>query len=326
MATPTVVGGSDGTVGTSGTSRVAWTTAPTHQADDIILVMGCVKAASNLSCATAGWTTIYAENDADLSTILVWKRATSSAESSPTITSSTTLTTSAGLYNIAVVIRGCVTSGDPYEFQNGAVASTSTNPDPTDITVAGGVNYLLMAWVWIGIQSPTITGYPPTGWNNTNGRNTSTASGGGYNIKDYYKSAGNVSGLQTVPSIGMAASNRNKTWAIAMRDAIPDTTPPVTNISSGPSRTKISAQTGFDSTDISYTVDEACQAWKVKVVPATNSTHDQGTQIEAGGAVAAGGTINVNITNAELAAASAGDGAKIVKMFVQDNAGNWSTA
>lgn len=102
-----------------------------------------------------------------------------------------------------------------------------------------------------------------------------------------------------------------------------DTDPPVANIVTGPSLTKISDETGKDSTDIEVQVNESCQAWKCKVVPAEGSIHTAGTEIESGGAVVADGTIEVNITHAELAAAG-GEGDNLVKFFFQDDAGNWS--
>lgn len=113
-----------------------------------------------------------------------------------------------------------------------------------------------------------------------------------------------------------------------------DTTVPVATISSGPDVEKVSKVEGKRTINFEFQADVEIQAWKVKVVPATNSIHSAGTTI---------GTTNgsTNMTGATLAketnkackidgrdldTASSGDGEKIIKVFVQDMAGNWSTA
>jgi hypothetical protein len=113
-----------------------------------------------------------------------------------------------------------------------------------------------------------------------------------------------------------------------------DTTVPVPTISVAASPTKISKVSGFDTSTFQFQSDVAIQAWKVKVVPATNSLESAGTTIPTtagssgvtGGSLAATTNQTVTIKGADLETASAGDGNKIVKVFVQDLAGNWSTA
>jgi hypothetical protein len=100
-----------------------------------------------------------------------------------------------------------------------------------------------------------------------------------------------------------------------------------------PSPTKISKVATFDTSTFQFQADSAIQAWKVKVVPATGSVENAGTTIPTtagssnttGGALAATTNQTVTIKGADLETASAGDGAKIVKVFVQDAAGLWST-
>lgn len=111
-----------------------------------------------------------------------------------------------------------------------------------------------------------------------------------------------------------------------------DTTSPVPNITTAASPTKISKIATFDTCTVVWQSDTAIQAYKIKVVPATNSVHSAGTQIPttagstnmSGGAVGATTDVTSTIKGADLETASAGDGAKIVKIFVQDLAGNWS--
>lgn len=111
-----------------------------------------------------------------------------------------------------------------------------------------------------------------------------------------------------------------------------DTTLPVPTISVAASPTRISKIATFDTTTLSFQADVHIQAWKVKVVPSTGSLESAGTTIPTtnGSANTTGGALNattnqsVTIKGADLELASAGDGTKIVKIFVQDDAGNWS--
>lgn len=111
-----------------------------------------------------------------------------------------------------------------------------------------------------------------------------------------------------------------------------DTTLPVPNITVAASPTKISKIATFDTSTFTFQVNEDVQAWKVKVVPATGSAESAGTLIPttagstntSGGSLAASTNKVVTIKGTDLETASAGDGAKIVKVFAQDLAGNWS--
>lgn len=107
--------------------------------------------------------------------------------------------------------------------------------------------------------------------------------------------------------------------------AAPDTTPPVPSVVSGPSRVKMSRVVGKDSTDVTFTTDEALTQWELRAVPATNSTHAEGTIVKSGGALAAGANLALTVTDDELVVASPGDGSKILKLFGRDAAGNWNT-
>ena len=114
-----------------------------------------------------------------------------------------------------------------------------------------------------------------------------------------------------------------------------DTKVPVVAVT-GPDRTKISKVSGFSQAVINFTADVAFEEYKVCVVPATNSAQDAGTVIPtAGGSLNTSGSagnypastnIQVTITGADLESASAGDGVKIIKVFVRNEAGTWSVA
>lgn len=113
-----------------------------------------------------------------------------------------------------------------------------------------------------------------------------------------------------------------------------DTTVPVATVSSGPDVEKVSKVEGKRTVNFEFQADVEIQAWKVKVVPATNSIHSAGTQIGTtnGSTNMSGATLAKETNKAckidgrDLDTASSGDGEKIIKVFVQDMAGNWSTA
>lgn len=117
--------------------------------------------------------------------------------------------------------------------------------------------------------------------------------------------------------------------SITLNTAVPTVT--VT----GPDKSTISKVVGFDMAVINFMSDIAFKEYKVCVVPATSSTQESGTQIPTtNGSVntsgSAGGyeadtNIEVKINGSDLEAASSGDGVKIVKVFVKNAAGTWST-
>lgn len=92
-----------------------------------------------------------------------------------------------------------------------------------------------------------------------------------------------------------------------------------------PTRTKISRVTGRDSTSFDWSSNEDFQAYQVRLVPLATSLVGAGTLLVSGGSGSTGQVITTTITDDEMVAAGAAEGTSIVKVFVQDNAGNWST-
>lgn len=117
--------------------------------------------------------------------------------------------------------------------------------------------------------------------------------------------------------------------SITLNTAVPTVT--VT----GPDKSTISKVVGFDMAVINFMSDIAFEEYKVCVVPATSSTQESGTQIPttncsvntsgSAGGYEADTNIEVKINGSDLEAASSGDGVKIVKVFVKNAAGTWST-
>lgn len=149
----------------------------------------------------------------------------------------------------------------------------------------------------------------------------------------------------TSQAVKLSSGDGSKTLRLKIRDDVGnassevthsitlDTAAPVATISVAASPTKISKIATFDTTTFQFQADSAIQAWKVKVVPSTGSIESAGTTIPttAGSTNTTGTTLaattnqTVTIKGTDLETASSGDGTKIVKVFVQDLAGLWST-
>lgn len=114
-----------------------------------------------------------------------------------------------------------------------------------------------------------------------------------------------------------------------------NTAVPVVTIT-GPDKAKISKIEGYNKSIINFMSDVDFDEYKVCVVPQNSSAQDAGTLIPTdGGSINTSGSageypanenIQVTITGADLETASAGDGVKVVKVFVKTAAGIWSVA
>lgn len=149
----------------------------------------------------------------------------------------------------------------------------------------------------------------------------------------------------TEKSVTLTTGDGLKTVNIKVRDDVGNesvvvtdtinlnTVVPVVTIT-GPDKTKISKVATFDSSVFSFSVDSDFEEYKVCVVPNSNSQESAGTIIPTdGGSTNTSGSdggykastpISVTIKGADLESASAGDGTKIIKVFVRNIAGTWS--
>ena len=116
---------------------------------------------------------------------------------------------------------------------------------------------------------------------------------------------------------------------ITVNTAIPTVTVSAVDV------TRISKVAPKNVCNFTFTADCDFVEYKVKVVPATTSTHDAGvtiatangsTNMSATGTFTADTAISCSITGADLEKASSGDGSKIIKVFVKNTAGTWSQA
>lgn len=103
----------------------------------------------------------------------------------------------------------------------------------------------------------------------------------------------------------------------------------------GPDVTRISKVSPRNIASFSFMADCSFVEYKVKVVPSVSSLESAGTTIQvSNGSTNMSGTgtfkantpINCTITGADLEQASAGDGSKIIKVFIKNEAGTWSQA
>lgn len=223
---------------------------------------------------------------------------------------------------------------------NFTLALDTTGPASPSITIESGATYAAAQLVncQISTGDGVTTGYQMKIWGNvdtTNDANIQATEGASVWIT-----------YVTTKQVKLATGDGVKTLYLKIRDDVYnvsaqasdtitlDTGIPVVTVSAGPDVTKISKQTGKRTCSFSFQVDSTFTDYTVKVVASAGSAYNTGTQIAttngstnmSGNAGNYPATTNINCTidGADLEAASAGDGNKIIKVFVKDAAGNWS--
>lgn len=217
------------------------------------------------------------------------------------------------------------------------VVLDTTGPGGTSLVLAGGANYTAIRGITgtIATSDGDTTGYQMKIWgsvDNSIDSNIQTTEG-----------ASTWIAYSTSQAITLSTGDGLKTVNLKIRDDVwnesstsdtitLDSTLPVITISAGPDVAKVSKIAGKRIVSFSFTTDSDLIAYKVKVVPSSGSLESAGTLVPttngstntSGGSVASGGTVNVTIDGRDLELASAGDGTKIIKVFGQDVASNWS--
>ena len=222
------------------------------------------------------------------------------------------------------------------------VTLDTTGPAGVTVNINGGAAYATSRDVTlaIGTSDGDTTGYTMKIYGDVDDA---------FDTANYRATEGNAPWISyaTSKSVRLANGDGSKTVRIKVRDDVwnvsseatdaitLDTSLPVVTVQGGsPDVSKISKIATKDTVQITWQADQQYDAYKVKVVPATGSLESAGTQIPTtAGSTNVGGsagdypaTTNVTTTikGTDLETASAGDGAKIIKIFVQDDAGNWS--
>lgn len=215
----------------------------------------------------------------------------------------------------------------------------TTAPSNVSISLEGGAAYASQQLITatIGTTDGTTVGYQMLIWGDVDTTEN-------VNIQ---ASEGTSSWIaySTSQQVKLSATDGSKTVYLKIRDdvynpsgqasdsIILDTAVPVVTIS-GPDLSKISKQTGKNVSAFSFSVDKIFDEYKVKIVSSTGGAQDTGIQMGVvngstnmsgvAGSYAASTPINCQINGADLEIASAGDGTKIVKVFVRDAGNIWS--
>lgn len=216
----------------------------------------------------------------------------------------------------------------------------TTGPSSPSISLEGGSAYATAQLITatIGCGDGATTGYQMKVWGDVDTAYDE-------DVQDSEVASAWIS-YNTSKQIKLSSGDGSKTVYVKIRDNVYnesaqtddsitlDTTLPVVSISSGPDVTKISKKTGKRTASFSFTCDSQFDEYKVKVVASESAAHDTGTQIPttAGSTNMSGSKgdypsatpISCQIDGADLETASSGDGEKIIKVFVKDDAGNWS--
>lgn len=200
MAAPTWQAGGGLTAVASGTTRTP--TLPAHQAGDILICQAIYNGASTLSIS-GGWQAIFVTNAAGISTGYWWLRATSGAETNPTVTSSATASGTAVLCAQTFNIRGCIGSGTPFGPQDESAVTTGTTVSTQALTTVNN-DTLVVSFVSVD-DDVASSSYPPSGWTDQN--DITTATGGGAHLIAISKGQA-VAGSVSAASFGIASA----TW------------------------------------------------------------------------------------------------------------------
>jgi hypothetical protein len=149
-------------------------------ANDIMVFVGMCNVASDLT-KPSDYTSMNGSprNAAAQSTMLCWKRHTGS-ESNPTATSSTTGSTTAGLYGRLYVFRGCLTGATPFEnqFAENELSGTTSSNTLSATMSSQLTNDLLGAVIAIvDDDNSWSSGWPPSGYADIGGILTSSVGG-----------------------------------------------------------------------------------------------------------------------------------------------------
>lgn len=215
----------------------------------------------------------------------------------------------------------------------------TTGPASPSISIEDGAQFATSQLVdcTIGCEDSVTTGYQMKIWGDVDTEadtNIQTTEGASTWIT-----------YQTTKQVTLSETNGEKTLYVKIRDdvynessqasdsIILDTDLPEVTIT-GPDVNKISKIASKDVCSFSFVCDEIFDEYKVKVVASSGAAHDTGTQIPttAGSSNMAGSAgdypastpINCSIKGTDLETASAGDGTKIIKVFVKDQSGQWS--
>lgn len=207
-------------------------------------------------------------------------------------------------------------------------------PSGISLLINSGAQYTTSDTVTLSIETfdTSKTGYQMKIWGIDGAENESDAAWETYaDTKTVTLPAGD--GLKTV-YVKIRDDVYNESSSVSAQITLNTAVPSVTI--TGPDVSRISKTSPKNVCSFSFVCDVDFAEYKIKAVPASSSLQDAGTQIgTAGGSTnmsgAAGNykantSIQCKIYGSDLSEASSGDGEKIIKVFVKNNAGTWSVA
>lgn len=214
----------------------------------------------------------------------------------------------------------------------------TTAPTNPSIIIDGGATYTANQLVNISINTSdaSTVGYQMKIWGDVDALHDSDVQAleGDSNWITYQESK----------QIKTSEADGNKTLYLRIRDDVHNVSSQVSDSiildASQPTVTMtgadvdtISKNPGKNEASFSFQVDQNFEEYKVKIVGNTGAAHDTGLQVGTTngstnmygvGSFTSATPINIILNGSDLEAASAGDGDKIIKVFVKDAAGNWS--
>lgn len=215
----------------------------------------------------------------------------------------------------------------------------TTAPQGVTLQIAGGAAYVSsqVVTLTIGTSDGSTSGYQMMIYGDvdntydTKVQSTSGASSFMTYATSYQVKLSATSGSKTINVVVMDSVGNQSTPVSASTNL--DTTIPTITIGT-PSATTISEVGGYNTSSFTFQVSETFTDYQVCVVSSSSSTQGTGTIIgttngstnmsATGGSFAANTNITCTIYGKDLAVASAGDGAKIIKIFAKNSAGTWS--
>jgi hypothetical protein len=289
------------------------------------------------------WGDVDTTNDEDVQT---------SENGTPQVETAVVSVTTVVTGNVDLTVVGAGIGGSPLGIQfgvsNGDIASDVATKMRTALNVAGvTTNYNIGgSGANVTLTSKTAQADDPT--------LNIAIEGNATGVDDLTYSTSTTPGVKASSwqsynatlEVKLSSGNGTKTLYLKIRDDVGnvssqandsvtlDTEAPTVVIMTGPTPAKISKIAGYNSSVFAWQVDEDFVEYKVKVVANSGDIHTAGTLIPttAGsvnmsdtGSFPAETNINSTVKGTDLETASSGDGEKIVKVFVKDIAGNWST-
>ena len=214
----------------------------------------------------------------------------------------------------------------------------TTAPSGVTVSLDGGSQFATQQLINASIATTdTVTsGYQMKIWGNVDSLFDS-------NVQSTEEASAWVT-FATTKQIKLSIGDGNKSISVKIRDDVHnqssiatdsillDQSMPVVT-TTNPDVTKISKINGKNIASFSFTSDSSFTEYKVKVVASSGASNDSGVLIpitngsinmSATGTFPANTPIDCQINGSDFEIASSGDGVKIVKIFVRDEAGNWS--